>query len=157
MKKSFWIALSLAAAVATGGLLTLHAEESTGNQARWGQRTWANAKAKLGLTDDQIARIKSELRPEKATLIDLSLKVHEARVELRGAVNKTGATEAEIRAAAASLGLAEGNLAVVKSRLHARVSPILTPGQLDQIHSWEQKGDDFADAAILVFINRLVD
>jgi len=62
MKKSIWIALALAAAVSAAGWLTLQAAENAGNPTRWGQRSWANAKAKLGLTDDQVARIKAELR-----------------------------------------------------------------------------------------------
>jgi Spy/CpxP family protein refolding chaperone len=157
MKKSIWFALSVAAAVSVGGLLTLRAAENAANPVSWGPRTWANAKAKLGLTDDQIVRIKTELRPDKAALIELSLKVHQARIGLRDAIKKPGETEAEIRAAASSLGDAEGNLAVIRARLHARVSPILTAQQLDQIHAWEQKGDNFADAAIVAYINRMVD
>ena len=157
MKKSIWLAVALAATVAVGGILTLQAQDGSGGPARWRQRGWANAKEKLGLTDAQVAQIKTELRAEKATLTELALKLHDAKIVLRRTINKTGATEAEVRAAATQLGAAEGDLAVLKAKLHARISPLLTPEQLAKILVWQEKVDDFVDGAIQTFINRMVE
>lgn len=157
MKKSKWIALSLVIAVSIGGVLALRADQSFGENARWGQPSWSKAKAKLGLTNDQIARIKAELRPEKTALITGVLKVNDAKVALREAVERSGVTEAELRAAAAAIGAAEGDLAVLKAKLYARVSPLFTAEQLAKIQAGKQKKDDMVDAATVVFINRLVD
>jgi len=117
MKKSTWLAVALAATVAVGGIITLQAQDGSGVPARWRQRGWANAQAKLGLTDAQVTQIKAELRAEKATLTELALKLHDAKIALRQTINRAGATEAEVHAAAAQLGAAEGDLAVLKAKL----------------------------------------
>ena len=157
MKKSIWLAVALAATVAVGGIITLQAQDGSGEPARWRQRGWANAQAKLGLTDAQVTQIKAALRAEKTALTELSLKLHDAKIVLRQTINKAGATEAEVRAAAAQVGAAEGDLAVLKAKLHASISPLLTPEQLAKIQAWQEKVDDFVDGAIQTFINRMVE
>lgn len=158
MKKSIWFTLAAAGVIAVGGILTAQAaqDNAAGPIARLRQRSWANAKAKLGLTDDQVTQIKTVLRSEKDSLIALAKKQREARVLLREVIKKDGATEADLRAAAANLGAAEGDMAVLKAKLYVRIRPILTQEQLDKIAAWQDKVDSFVDGAIDVFINRMV-
>jgi Spy/CpxP family protein refolding chaperone len=91
-------------------------------------------KAKLGLTDDQTARIKTEITSQKEALRAQALKVRDARVSLRNAI-QANAPEPEIRADAAAVGTAEGDLAVVRANLFAHIKPILTPEQLEKLQT----------------------
>jgi len=155
MKKSILRTVVVMTAVTAGGLISLPAKDAAG-APRWQQRSWANAQKKIGLSDEQIAKIKAELRPEKETLTALSLKLHDARIALRATVQKAGATEADVRAAAAKTAAVEADLAVLKSRLHARIAPLLTKEQLDKIDAGQQKMDEFVDTMIVGFIDRMV-
>ncbi len=156
MKKSIILAVALMTALIAGGLVTLQAQDGASAPACWRQRGWADAQKKIGLTDEQVAKIKAELRPEKEALTTLSLRQHDARIALRETVQKAGATEAEVRAAAAKTAAVEADLAVLKANLHARIAPLMTKEQLDKINARQRKMDDFADAMIVGFIDRMV-
>ena len=155
MKKSILRTVVVMTALTAGGLVSLSAQDAAG-APRWQQRSWANAQKKIGLTDEQIAKIKAELRPEKEALTTLSLRLHDARIALRATVQKAGATEADVRAAAAKLAGVEADLAVLKARLHTRIAPLLTKEQLDKISAEQQKMDEFVDTIIVGFIDRMV-
>ena len=155
MKKSILLTVALMTALTAGGLVSLPAQDAAG-APRWRQRSWATAQKKIGLTDEQIAKIKAELRPEKEALTTLSLRLHDARIALRTTVQKAGATEADVRAAAAKMAAVEADLAVLKARLHARIAPLLTPEQLDKINAEQQRMDEFLDTMIVGFIDRMV-
>jgi len=133
MNKLFLFATGLAATVFTLGTPALHARPESGEQAPH-QRAWnpAKLKSELGLSDEQVAKIKTEFRAQKAPLKEQSQKVKAARINLRHAI-QSGAPETELRSAAAALGVAEGDLAVVRAALFARIAPILTPEQLAKI------------------------
>jgi len=83
-------------------------------------------KTELGLSDDQVAKIKTEFRAQKDPLKTQAQHVKAARADLRQAI-QSGASESELRTAAAKLGSAEGDLAVVRAAVFARIKPILTP------------------------------
>jgi len=133
MKKSFLIATSLAATLFAVGALSLHARPENNDQPAH-QRAFkpGQLKAKLGLTDDQAAKIKTEFLAQKGPLKEQAQKLHAARTHLREVI-QSGAPEAELRTAAAAIGSAEGDMAVVRSALFARVAPILTPEQLTKL------------------------
>jgi len=157
MNKSTLHSITLLAGFAAGGLSLLSAQNSAGNQPQWHQRGWAKAQDKLGLTADQVAKIQSELRPEKETLRTLALKLHDNRIALRRVIKQSTASEADVRAAAAKVSAVESDLAVLQARLHARIAPLLTRDQLDKIAAGEQKRDEFVDTMIVGYIERLVD
>jgi len=133
MNKPFLLAASLAATLLTVSAPLLHAQADPGDQSAR-QHSWnpAKLKDKLGLTDEQVAKIKAEFRAQKGPLKEQRQKVQAARANLRQAV-QSGAPETELRSAAAALGAAEGDLAVVRSALFARIAPLLTPAQLAKL------------------------
>ena len=97
MKLSKWLLIAVAAALTTGGVIAYEAQAAdTGSgaaQRPFRARFLQRAKEKLGLSDDQVAQIKSQLGPEKDTLKSLIGKLHEARVGLRQAIQAPDATE----------------------------------------------------------------
>jgi Spy/CpxP family protein refolding chaperone len=164
MKLLKWLGITLAAAVLVGGFLVVKARAAEAQQLRaalgagaGGGRGQLLARVadRLDLTADQKARIKAELAGDKDVLSGLLAKLHEARIDLRATIQKPGATENEIRGAAAKVASAEADLAVERARLYGRISPILTAGQLAKLNQLQQRVDDLVDAAIAMFAQRL--
>jgi len=137
MKKPFVFAIVIATLVAVSGGLAWATEPSHAQSAQPGRHTrrlrWERAKEKLGLTDEQLGRIKVELRAEKPALKKSLEKLHAARSALREVVRKPSATEAEIRDAAMEVGTATADLAMHRARIMARIRPILTPEQSEKL------------------------
>jgi Spy/CpxP family protein refolding chaperone len=129
MNKLFLIATSLAATLFTLSAPALRAQETVAPAPQ--HRGWnpRQLKTELGLTDEQVAKIKTEFRAQKDPLKAQAQHVKAARADLRHAI-QSGASESELRTTAAKLGSAEGDLAVVRAALFARIKPILTPEQL---------------------------
>jgi hypothetical protein len=101
------------------------------------QRSLWNLKSlreKLDLSSDQVARIKTEFAQHKDALRSASAKLREARGELRTAI-QNNVPEPQLRAAAANVGTAEGDLAVVRAALFAGIKPILTSDQLAKLQA----------------------
>jgi Spy/CpxP family protein refolding chaperone len=89
---------------------------------------------KLGLTDEQAAQLQ-QLRTSQQEKMKAA---REATMEKRKALNEavqSGADEQAIRAAAAELGTALGDAAVLRAANLAEVKKILTP---DQYAKWQQ-------------------
>ncbi|MDB6123806.1 MAG: hypothetical protein JWQ71_2799 [Pedosphaera sp.] len=147
----------MAAAIAVGGVtvaLKARAENGPARRASGGQFL-AKAKEKLGLTDEQISKVKAEFLAEKDTLKPLITSLHDTKVNLREMIQKKGATESDIRAASAKVATVEADLAVERAKLYGKISSILTADQLSKIDEFQQKMDDFADGAIQMFFARL--
>ncbi len=153
MKSSKLLVAIIAAGLAAGGFVVSnsYAVERTAGAGHFRGQLLERAKEKLGLTDDQISKIKDELKADKDTIKDLISRLHEARIGLREAIQATDATEASVRAAAAKVSAVEGDIAVERMKLHGRISPILTSEQKEKIKALESKIDDFVDG----IINRL--
>src|SRR5205823_6346482 len=98
----------------------------------------------LDLKDDQLTKIKAELRAEKETLVPMLKNLHETRKALREAIHATDATEASVRDAAKKVADVESDLAVERLKLTGKIAPILTEEQIDKIKTFEQKADEFA-------------
>lgn len=92
----------------------------------------------LNLTDEQTAKIKTEFAAQRETLKAQAHKVRDARSGLREAI-QSGAPESQIRAAAAAVGTAEGDLAMERAALFARIKPILTTEQLAKLQTLQTK------------------
>ena len=157
MNKSKWLAFPVAAALTAVGLFVFktQAAESSAAQrparAQWLER----AREKLGLTDDQVARIKTALQGDVETVKDVITRFHDARMALRDAIQSPGATEASVRAAAANVAAVEADLAVERFKLYGKISPILTADQRQQVKQFQSKIDDFLDGAIVRLGDRL--
>ena len=112
------------------------------------ERIAEKAKEKLGLTDEQLTKIRAELKGEKDSVRDLVSKLHEARVQLRSSIQATDATEASVRAASSKVAAVEADLAVERLKLYCRISPILTDEQKEKVKQFQSRIDDFLDNAI---------
>jgi Spy/CpxP family protein refolding chaperone len=159
MKTSKWLVIAIAAVVvAVGGITVVRARAQDAGMGRLGHgRFLAQAKKKLGLSDDQVTQIKAELAADKDKLTGLLLSWHDARVALRETIQKPGATESDIRAASAKVAVIESDLAVERARLYGKISPILTADQMEKVGEFQQRVDDFVDGAIMVFGKRLTE
>src|SRR5687768_13729325 len=130
MKNKFLIAIAVAAVLTLGGLAIVRV-----NAAETGKRVGARGPvlqriaSELQLTEDQIGRIKTELAADKDTIVALLKRLHEARKGLRETI-QSGADEAAVRASFAKVSEVESDLAVQRSKLHAKIGPILTDEQI---------------------------
>ena len=159
--KSFtWVRPILAAALAAGGITFSNASFAAtsvpeGRAALRG-RLLERAKEQLGLSDDQVAQIKSILQADKDTLVDLLSRLHAARAGLRAAI-QGDAGEAGVRAASAKVAAVEADLAVARMKLHGKISPILTAEQREKLKELRARVDDFVDRALGRFSERLAE
>jgi Spy/CpxP family protein refolding chaperone len=155
MKHSKCLILTLAAGLIAGGLLTSNsrAVEQPAGPGRLHGQLLERAKEKLGLTDDQIARIRSELSVDKDTIKALISRLHQAKTALREAIQASDATESSVRAASTTVASVEADIAVERMKLHSRISPILTDDQKEKIKAFQSKIDDFVDG----LVNRIGD
>jgi Spy/CpxP family protein refolding chaperone len=87
------------------------------------------AKEKLGITDEQAAKIKSELASQKDSIADVMHRLHAARTELNDLVQKDNSSEQSIREAAAKVGAIEAEAAVLRAKLHKQINGVLTSEQ----------------------------
>jgi Spy/CpxP family protein refolding chaperone len=152
-----WLGAMMAATVVLAGLtvaLKVRAEGAAVRRGMGGQFL-SKAKEKLGLTDEQITKIKAELLAEKETLKPLVSSLYDTKIGLREAIQKKGASESEIRAASAKVAAVEADLAVERAKLFGKLSSILTADQLAKIDEFQEKMDDFVDGAISLFFARL--
>jgi len=134
MKKLF-IALTALASFALLSAAALPAQsESNQLGADRGHFKPGKIKKELNLSDDQVAKIKTEFAAHKAPMKAQAQKVHAARSNLRDAI-QSNAAEPQIRAAAANVGAAEGDFAMERAALFASIKPILTPEQLEKFHT----------------------
>jgi Spy/CpxP family protein refolding chaperone len=158
MKTSKWLVITVTAVLAVGGLTILRARANDANPAHFGRGHFlAKAKKQLGLSDEQVSKIRGEFVTDKTKLTGLLTAWHDARVNLREVIQKPGSTEADIRAAAAKVAAVEADLAVERASLYGRISPILTADQLDKVVEFQQRVDDYIDGAIIGFGKRLAD
>jgi Spy/CpxP family protein refolding chaperone len=158
MKAVKWLAITMAAAVAVGGVMMLKARAAETAPLRAGPgRFLSRAVEKLGLSPDQVAKIKAELSGEKDALTGILNSLHDARIALRETIQKPDASETEIRAAAAKAGAVEADLAVERAKLYGKISPMLTADQLAKVNEFQQRVDDFVDGAIAAIGKRLAE
>ncbi len=108
----------------------------------------------LGLTEEQVAKIKAELRVDKDTWVSLFKNLRQARRGLRDAI-QTGADESAVRLAYSKVAVVEEEMAVQRARLHKKIKPLLTPEQIEKVHAFEQRVDEFVGRALKNFGDRL--
>lgn len=147
--------LTLAAVLGAGGLFAInaHAVEAGGRRAPG--VLLQRAKERLGITDAQAAQIREVLKADREILASLAHQVHAAHVDLRGVIQKDGATDSEVRAAAAKLGQAQADMAIERHKLFGKIKPVLTPEQLNRLAEMQDRLDQFLDGAISNIEERL--
>ena len=157
MNSSRPFVLLLAAAIITAALISFNsgAAESAAPQGQGPHQWLERAKEKLGLTDQQMADLQAALDAERETAKALVLKLHDARIALREAIQSSTATESSVRAAAAKVAGVEADLAVERFKLYGKINPVLTSEQRAQVKQFQGKIDDFLDNAIVRLGHRL--
>ena len=146
------ISLAAAAAILAGGLTTTSswaAGDSTPATMPLRGQMLKRIAEKLELTADQKAQIKTILGGEKDTLKILLGQLHEARKNLRAAIQAGDANESSVRAVSIKVASAEADLAVERMKLFGKISPVLTGEQRQKISEFTQRADDFADNLIV--------
>ena len=129
-----------------GGLTTASLGADTATPAHGGY--FHRLAQRLNLTDDQKAQIKTVLQSERGTLRPLLGQLRAARTNLRAAIRAADANESTVRAASAQVAVVEANLAVERMKIFAKIAPILTDEQRQQLSELEPRADNFADRAI---------
>jgi Spy/CpxP family protein refolding chaperone len=158
MKRITFLFLPVVAALSLGELHVpnVQAAEPVSPQRSLRGHWLERAQEKLGLTDDQVDKIRVELRAEKATLKGLISNLHDARAGLRQAIQAPDATEMSVRGASAKVAGVEAELAVERLKLYSKISPILTSEQLEKVKEFRAKMDEFAARAIERIGDRLI-
>src|ERR1700744_5720751 len=105
MKTLKHLAFTAAIALAIGGALALNsrAAQTGSDEGAPGGKLRERVKEKLDLSEDQLAKIKSELKSEKGNITSLLTRLHDAHAQLRAEIHKSDATEASVRDAAAKV------------------------------------------------------
>jgi Spy/CpxP family protein refolding chaperone len=148
--KTFNCFAALAAALLAGGLTAspLPAANAPAPDGPLHGALREKIKEKLGLTDDQVAQIKTQLKSERENITSLLTRLHDARTAVRDAVQKPDATETSVREAAAKLAAAQSDLAVERFKLRGKIDPILTPEQREKLTQFRAGLDRLARRAI---------
>jgi Spy/CpxP family protein refolding chaperone len=94
-------------------------------------------KEKLGLTDEQAAQLQQLRTSQQENMKAARETIQEKRKALEEAV-QSGADEQAIRTAAAELGTALGDAAVLRAEHAAEVKKILTPEQLEKLQQFKE-------------------
>jgi Spy/CpxP family protein refolding chaperone len=142
MKVKSFLALTAAIALLVGGVAVFKGQAQDRLAGHRGGPVLQQIVEKLGLKEEQITKIKAELRAEKDTLVPLLKELHSSRQALREAIHASDATEASVRDAAKKVAATESDLAVERMKLSAKIGPILTDEQLDKVKAFEAKSDD---------------
>jgi|SRR5215472_12011279 len=103
------------------------------------QRIFARMSQELNLTDDQKSRIKDVLRSHADEIKAQMQASSTARRSLHDAVMAHPADENAIRAAAAQLGQAQGDGAVLFARVRGEIDPILTDDQKAKMQAFRDR------------------
>jgi len=152
MKTKKFLMVTTAAAILAGGLLAVNsfAADSSATPAATPVRGQILRRLadRLNLTDDQKSQIKAIIAGEKDTLKNLLGQLHAARKDLRAAIQASDANETTVRAASAKMAAVEADLAVERMKIFAKISPVLTDEQRQQLSDLEQQADNLADTAI---------
>ncbi len=157
MKLAKWLIVAAVVGVAVGGVLVVRTKAAEARQlnAVLGVDDGAARPAlaqriakRLGLTAEQKKQIKAVLAADSEKLTTDLKAIHDARVNLRATIRKTGTTENEIRGASAKVAAAEADLAVERAVLYGKIAPILTADQMAQVNQLQERVDDAVDGAI---------
>jgi Spy/CpxP family protein refolding chaperone len=141
------LTMAMAAGLLLGGL-TLNSFAAADRALPRRGEVAERVKEKLGLTDEQVKKIKSEVASEKSDISDVAHRLHTARTELRETIQKPDATENEIRGASAKVAAVEADAAVLRAKLHKKISPVLTSEQQGKIKKAQKHVGQLVDRII---------
>ena len=145
MKMKFVMPL-LVTVIIAGGVLLARAQAAGPATGPGGPgRVLQRIARQLQLTPDQRSAIKADIIAEKPALVSLFGQLRDARLQFRATLRADNATAASVRAAAANLAAAQGDMAVERLKLRQEIYPLLTPEQKQKAALLEAKLDQFGD------------
>jgi Spy/CpxP family protein refolding chaperone len=154
-----WSSLAIAVAITLNSAWVLPAraaeEQAPQKHLVAGQFLMEHAKQKLGLTEEQSARIREIVKADREKLVSLLSQSHEARAGLRQAIRAPGANETSVRAAAAKVAAVEADFAVERLTLFGKITPLLTAEQHEKLAQFQTRIDAYVDIAISRLDERL--
>ena len=149
MKHSNWLIVAVAAAVlSAASILNSNAAESDSGLRPARQKWLQVAREELELTQEQEQRIKATLREHKDTLKELIAALHQARSQLRQAIQSPDANESAVRSAATKVAAVEADLAVERMKLYAQINPVLSGEQLQKLKELRSRFEGSMERAI---------
>jgi Spy/CpxP family protein refolding chaperone len=150
MKTLKYLALTVAVALTIGGIFVLNsrAAQSASADGAFAGKLRERVKEKLNLSEDQLAKIKAQLKSEKDNITSLLTRLHDAHAQLRAEIRKPAATEASVRDSSAKVSTVEADLAVERLKLYGKISPILTADQRAKLAELEAGIDQFIERVI---------
>jgi Spy/CpxP family protein refolding chaperone len=110
-------------------------------------------RSELELTEQQRGEIREIVKSHRQEIVTVFKPLAEKRRALRDVTISEHADEAAIRAAAADLGKAIGDAAVVGSKVKAEVYKVLTPKQRQQVKDFRGQ----SEAAVDKFLDEAAD
>jgi Spy/CpxP family protein refolding chaperone len=134
LKPSRWIVLAaVAVALAVPAFLYAAAagqgSDPAAHAAAFPDHFLHHIAGQLNLSADQQNQLKSVFAAQKDQLHTQMTQLHQARTNLANAVHADTFDEGAIRSAAAALGQAEADSAVLHAQLFAQIKQVLTPDQ----------------------------
>lgn len=144
--------LAVAGAVATGSVLQAQRAGGFGDGVGgfhgrgFGHRGGLAQLRGLDLTDQQRQQVRTIMENHKSDFQQVRQKIRAALEAQHAAANATPPDEATIRAKATEVGAAQGDLAVLMTRVRAEVFQILTPDQQAKAQQLQQQRAQRRDA-----------
>ena len=117
-----------------------------GFHGRGGHRPGLELLRGLDLTDQQRQQVRTIMENHKSDFQQVRQKMRAAMEAQHAAATATPPDEATIRAKAAEVGAAQGDLAVLMTRVRAEVFQILTPDQQAKAQQLQQERAQKRDA-----------
>ncbi|HEX9006932.1 MAG TPA: Spy/CpxP family protein refolding chaperone [Bacteroidota bacterium] len=106
---------------------------------------FAELAGKLGLTDQQKARMKEVFAKDRPLIKPIVSRLMDEKHQMRTLIRSGSADEAAIRAQAAKVAGVEADLAVQRARMAKELRAILTPEQIEKFKAIQKERDERLD------------
>ena len=121
------------------------------------ERTFSRIADRLDLTDSQRDQVRGVLKARKDAILGNIRAVRGARLAVRHATEADPIDESAIRSAAAQLGRADGEAAVLRAQIKAEILPILNDDQKEKLaamHARSEGKGDRVESSVQEFLSK---
>jgi Spy/CpxP family protein refolding chaperone len=149
------IAAGAVMVLTVGGFFAFLAHADTTNDVGFAKGRFARKLARLGVTADQKAEVKTILHKYQPTVGPLIKQVVTERRALRDTIHAETIDETAIRAQAAKVASLKSDLAVQRAHVSHDIRAVLTPDQLQKVKEMESDVDARIDGFLHRVANRI--